>query len=59
MGPDEQVNAAGRLCGVTKEGKAGIDPSMLAAMMETAKRTGPQLITGVHKYMAAQAARGR
>ncbi len=48
-----QVNAKGRICGVTKEGQSGVDPSMLTAMIETAQRAGPKLITSLSKFICS------
>lgn len=53
------MNVKGRVCGVTKEGGHGVDPSMLAAMMEAAQRQGPLLIDSMLKYLAAEANKAR
>ena len=48
-----QVNAKGRVCGVTKIGVKGIDPSTLAAMLETAQGIGPILIASTNGFSGA------
>lgn len=44
----------GKICGVSKSGVGGIDPSMLAAMLEAAEGMGPKLISSVRRFMSVQ-----
>ncbi|GAQ84934.1 3'-5'-exoribonuclease family protein [Klebsormidium nitens] len=41
------VNEKGQLCGVTKRGSAGIDPSVISDMLSVARRIGKRLLAKV------------
>lgn len=41
------VNAKGQLCGVTKRGSAGIDPSVISDMLSVARRIAKRLLAKV------------
>eukprot|EP00877_Chromochloris_zofingiensis_P009370 jgi/Chrzof1/4687/Cz14g22240.t1 len=43
----------GHICGVTKEGYRGIDPSLVQEMLEMAMRTGPKVIHDLDVYVQA------
>lgn len=48
-----QVNNKGQICGATMEGAAGVDTSMLQAMMAQAQKLGPQLLSAIAGYVDA------
>ena len=44
------VNSEGRMCGLSKEGAYGVDPSSMIVAMEIAAKIGPQLTNGLVKF---------
>ncbi|KAJ3158170.1 Exosome complex component RRP42 [Geranomyces michiganensis] len=51
------VNRRGNLCALQKGGEGGIEPSLLAEMVQTAKQLGQGLLTKQDKLLAAEAKR--
>ncbi|XP_057866562.1 uncharacterized protein LOC131074031 [Cryptomeria japonica] len=51
------INKLGHVCGLTKRGAAGLDPSVVLAMISVAKHVGQRLITLVDSEIAAAEAR--
>lgn len=47
------VNRLGRICGLTKRGSAGLDPSVVLDMISVAKHVGEQLINRLDSEIAA------
>lgn len=47
------VNRHGRICGLTKRGGAGLDPSVILDMISVAKHVSEELITKLESEIAA------
>lgn len=47
------VNRLGRVCGLTKRGGAGLDPSIILDMISVAKHVSEQLINRLDSEIAA------
>lgn len=47
------VNRQGRICGLTKRGGAGLDPSVILDMISVAKHVSEQLINKLDSEIAA------
>lgn len=48
------VNAKGKVCGVSTEGRGGAEAATLLMMLETAQKLGPQLLKGVNAFLDAR-----
>lgn len=46
------INRLGRICGLTKRGGAGLDPSIILDMISVAKHVGEQLINKLDSEIA-------
>lgn len=51
------INRLGQICGLTKRGGAGLDPSIILDMISVAKHVGEQLINKLDSEIAAAEAR--
>lgn len=47
------VNRNSQICGLTKRGGAGLDPSVILDMVSVAKHVGQQLISALDSEIAA------
>lgn len=47
------VNSQGRICGLTKRGGAGLDPSIILDMISVAKHVSDQLFNKLDSEIAA------
>jgi exosome complex component RRP42 len=51
------VNQRGQLCGVTKRGSSGIDPSVISDMLSVGRRIGKRLLAKVDAEIGLAEAR--
>ncbi len=49
-----QVNANGKVCGVSTEGRGGTEAATLLMMLESAQKLGPQLLKGINAFLDAR-----
>lgn len=52
------VNSSGHICGITKRGGAGLDPSVLLDMISVAREVSKSLIATVDAEIVAAESRG-